>query len=74
MDHFAPGDLWAAVAALLPSEPEKAKVGRPPSSDRATLGGILLMWRIGMPWNDPPGACRKLFPSGVRAARERSTA
>ena len=48
MDTLVPDDLWAVIAPLLPPEPEKPKGGRPPSSDRAALAGIILVLRTGM--------------------------
>ncbi|WP_238272800.1 transposase, partial [Methylobacterium cerastii] len=50
MDALVPDDLWAVIEPLLPSVPEKPKGGRPRSSDRAALAGIILVLRTGMQW------------------------
>ena len=47
-------DLWAAVAPLLPPEPEKPKGGRPRLPDRAALAGILFVLRTGHKWQELP--------------------
>ena len=54
MDALVPDDLWAVIAPLLPSEPEKPKGGRPRTSDRAALAGIILVLRTGMQWKHLP--------------------
>ncbi|WP_267361755.1 MULTISPECIES: IS5 family transposase [unclassified Methylobacterium] len=54
MDALVPDDLWAVIEPLLPSEPEKPKGGRPRSSDRAALAGIILVLRTGMQWKHLP--------------------
>ena len=45
-----PGGSWAVIAPLLPSDPAKPKGGRPRTSDRAALTGILFVLRSGTPW------------------------
>ena len=45
-----PDGLWAEVAPLLPPERAKPKGGRPRTSDRAALTGILFVLRSGTPW------------------------
>ncbi|WP_336492804.1 IS5 family transposase [Methylobacterium nigriterrae] len=45
-----PDGLWAEIAPLLPPEPAKPKGGRPRTSDRAALTGILFVLRSGTPW------------------------
>lgn len=50
MDALVPDDLWAVIEPLLPFEPEKPKGGRPRTSDRAALAGIILVLRTGMQW------------------------
>ena len=54
MDALVPDDLWAVIEPLLPSEPERPKGGRPRSSDRAALAGIILVLRTGMQWKYLP--------------------
>lgn len=56
MDALVPDDLWAVIEPLLPPDPEKPKGGRPRTSDRAALAGILLVLRTGMQWKHVPGA------------------
>ena len=45
-----PDGLWAEIAPLLPPERAKPKGGRPRTSDRAALTGILFVLRSGTPW------------------------
>ncbi|AWB26105.1 MULTISPECIES: IS5 family transposase [Methylobacterium] len=45
-----PDGLWAEIAPLLPPERAKPKGGRPRTSDRAALTGILFVLRSGAPW------------------------
>jgi transposase len=54
--------LWEAVAPLLPPEPPKPKGGRPPVPPRQALGGILLVLRTGMGWQEL--TCEMGFGSG----------
>lgn len=47
-------ELWSVVAPLLPKEPPKPKGGRPRTSDRAALSGILFVLMTGIPWEMLP--------------------
>jgi transposase len=47
-------DLWEIVEPLLPEEPPKPKGGRPCVDDRATLTGIIFVFRSGIPWEMLP--------------------
>ena len=53
---LVPGDLWVAIAPLLPPEAPKPKGGRPRLSDRAALTGILFVLKSGLPWEMLPAA------------------
>ena len=44
--------LWEALSPLLPAEPPKPKGGRPRVSARKALGGILLVLRTGIGWQE----------------------
>jgi transposase len=44
--------LWEALAPLIPPEPPKPKGGRPPVPPRKALGGILLVLRTGVGWQE----------------------
>jgi len=44
--------LWEAVAPHIPPEPPKPKGGRPPVPPRKALGGILLVLRSGIGWQE----------------------
>jgi transposase len=44
--------LWDVIAPLLPPEPPKPDGGRPRIPDRQALGGILLVLRTGMGWQE----------------------
>lgn len=44
--------LWEAIAPLIPPEPPKPKGGRPRVEDRQALGGILLVLRTGIGWQE----------------------
>lgn len=44
--------LWEAIAPLIPPEPPKPKGGRPPIPPRKALGGILLVLRTGIGWQE----------------------
>jgi len=54
--------LWEAVAPLLPPEPPKPDGGCPRIPDRQALGGILLVLRTGMGWQEL--TCEMGFGSG----------
>jgi transposase len=54
--------LWEAIAPLLPPEPPKPDGGRPRVPDRQALGGILLVLRTGMGWQEL--TCEMGFGSG----------
>jgi transposase len=45
-------ELWEAVAPLLPPAPPRPKGGRPPVAARQALGGILLVLRTGIGWQE----------------------
>lgn len=45
-------ELWEAVAPLIPPEPPKPKGGRPPVAPRQALGGILLVLKTGIGWQE----------------------
>lgn len=47
-------DFWRLIAPLLPPEPRKPNGGRPRVPDRACLTGILVVLKIGIPWEDLP--------------------
>ena len=49
-----PDGLRAEIAPLFPPERAKPKGGRPRTSDRAALTGILFVLRSGTPWELPP--------------------
>src|SRR5687767_4561339 len=51
---LVPDELWSRVEPLLPPRRPHRKGGRPWCSDRAALGGILLVLRTGLPWEDLP--------------------
>lgn len=53
---LVPDDLLEAIEPLLPKEPPKPKGSRPRSSDRAALGGIIVVLRTGCPWRLLPKA------------------
>ncbi len=44
--------LWAVIAPLIPPEPPKPTGGRPRVKDRKALGGILLILRSGIGWQE----------------------
>lgn len=44
--------LWEVIAPLIPPEPPKPKGGRPRVKDRKALGGILLILRSGIGWQE----------------------
>jgi len=43
-------ELWRIVEPLLPTEPFKARGGRPRIPDRALLSGIVFVLKSGIPW------------------------
>ena len=43
-------ELREEIKPLLPPHPPRPRGGRPPSSDRAALEGILYVLRSGIPW------------------------
>jgi transposase len=45
-------ELWEAVAPLIPPDPPKPQGGRPPVAARQALGGILLVLRTGIGWQE----------------------
>ncbi len=52
--------LWEEIKPLLPLHASRPRGGRPPSSDRAALEGILYVLRSGIPWELLPavfGVC-----------------
>ena len=49
-----PDALWNVIQPLLPPTPVRPKGGRPRSSDRACLTGILFVLRSGIPWEMLP--------------------
>jgi transposase len=54
--------LWEAIAPLIPPEPPKPKGGCPPVPPRKALGGILLVLRTGIGWQEL--TCEMGFGSG----------
>jgi transposase len=44
--------LWGAIAPLIPPAPPRPRGGRPRIPDRQALGGILLVLRTGMGWQE----------------------
>jgi transposase len=50
--HEVTDDQWELIRPILPSR--TAKTGRPPSSSRVMLNGILWTLRTGAPWRDLP--------------------
>ena len=46
--------LWEVIEPLLPPHPPSSKGGRPRSSDRVALTGIVFVLRTGIPWEDLP--------------------
>jgi len=47
-------ELWAVVEPLLPKWTPSPKGGRPRTSDRVCLRGILFVLKTGLPWEDFP--------------------
>ncbi len=60
-------ELWQIIKPLLPTEPSKAKGGRPRIPDRAVLSGIVFVLRSGIPWRMLPKEMG--FGSGVTCWR-----
>jgi len=46
--------LWEVIEPLLPARPPSPKGGRPRTSDRVALMGIVFVLRTGIPWEDLP--------------------
>lgn len=51
---LVPDDLWTLVEPLLPPVPDHTFGGRPRISNRAALGGILFVFKTGIPWKMLP--------------------
>ena len=51
---LVPDDLWTLVEPLLPPVPDRTFGGRPRISNRAALGGILFVFKTGIPWKMLP--------------------
>jgi len=47
-------ELWQRIEPHIPPEPPKPKGGRPPTSNRACLTGILFVLKTGTPWEYLP--------------------
>ncbi len=60
-------ELWRIIKPLLPTEPSKAKGGRPRIPDRTVLSGIVFVLRSGIPWRMLPKEMG--FGSGVTCWR-----
>ena len=60
-------ELWRIVEPLLPTEPPKARGGRPRIPDRAVLSGIVFVLKSGIPWRMLPKELG--FGSGVTCWR-----
>ena len=60
-------ELWRIVEPLLPTEPPKARGGRPRIPDRAVLSGIVFVLKSGIPWRMLPKEMG--FGSGVTCWR-----
>jgi transposase len=60
-------ELWRIVEPLLPTEPSKARGGRPRITDRAVLSGIVFVLKSGIPWRMLPQELG--FGSGVTCWR-----
>ena len=60
-------ELWQIVEPLLPTEPSKARGGRPRIPDRAVLSGIVFVLKSGIPWRMLPKEMG--FGSGVTCWR-----
>lgn len=51
---LVPDDLWILVEPLLPPLPDQRFGGRPRIDNRAALGGILFVFKTGIPWKMLP--------------------
>ena len=51
---LVPYALWERIAPLVPPEPPRPKGGRPRTSDRRALTGILFVLKTGIPWEYLP--------------------
>ena len=60
-------ELWHIIEPLLPTEPYKARGGRPRIPDRAMLSGIVFVLKSGIPWRMLPKEMG--FGSGVTCWR-----
>jgi transposase len=57
---LVPDELWALVEPILPPHRPSPKGGKPRTSDRVCLTGILFVLKTGIPWEDFPqelGCC-----------------
>ena len=66
-EQLVSDELWRIVEPLLPTEPSKARGGRPRIPDRAVLSGIVFVLRSGIPWRMLPKEMG--FGSGVTCWR-----
>ncbi len=66
-DQLVSDELWRIVEPLLPTEPSKARGGRPRVPDRAVLSGIVFVLKSGIPWRMLPKEMG--FGSGVTCWR-----
>src|SRR5690348_538597 len=52
--ELVPDELWARVEPLLPVPQSRTKRGRPRSSERNCLRGIVFVLKTGIAWHDLP--------------------